>query len=82
MIEFRAGETIHTENSYKYSLELLFRAGARVGMASARGVDRRRGEFFDPRAGFRGRVRPLAATRSKASQLALFVGACPMSSAA
>jgi uncharacterized SAM-dependent methyltransferase len=21
MIEFRAGETIHTENSYKYSLE-------------------------------------------------------------
>ena len=27
-IDFRAGETIHTENSYKYSLE-LFRSHAR-----------------------------------------------------
>ena len=55
-IEFRAGETIHTENSYKYTLESFARPGARVGVASGLGVDRRRRKFFDPRAGVRGAV--------------------------
>ena len=31
-IEFRAGETIHTESSYKYSVEFIQRAGARLRM--------------------------------------------------
>ena len=30
-IEFRAGETIHTENSYKYSIELLAALARGVG---------------------------------------------------
>ena len=41
MIEFRAGETIHTENSYKYTLEVLRRAGARRGLDAGGGLDRR-----------------------------------------
>ena len=38
MIEFRSGETIHTENSYKYSSE--FSRRLRAGRAgSGRGMD-------------------------------------------
>ena len=55
-IDFRAGETIHTENSYKYTLESLRRAGARVGMDTSRGVDRQEEVFFCPGAGLRGGV--------------------------
>ena len=40
-IDFRAGETIHTENSYKYSVESLRRAGARRRLAAGRRLDRR-----------------------------------------
>ena len=40
-IEFRAGETIHTENSYKYSVEFAGRAGARRRLAAGRRMDRR-----------------------------------------
>ena len=39
-IEFRAGETIHTENSYKYSADLIQRAGARHGLDAGSVVDR------------------------------------------
>ena len=38
-IDFRAGETIHTENSYKYSVEIVRRDGARLGLDADRGVD-------------------------------------------
>ncbi len=40
-IEFRAGETIHTENSYKYSIELVPGAGAWQRLVAAPGVDGR-----------------------------------------
>ena len=40
-IEFRAGETIHTENSYKYSVELISGARARQRLVADQGVDRR-----------------------------------------
>ena len=44
-IEFRAGETIHTESSYKYTIESLGRAGARLRLDAGDGVDRRQGYF-------------------------------------
>ena len=56
-IEFRAGETIHTENSYKYSVESLGRAGARRRLAAGGGVDRRAPVFLDPGL-YAGRVVP------------------------
>ena len=37
---FRPGESIHTENSYKYSLARFTRAGARRGLAGAGILDR------------------------------------------
>ena len=40
-IEFRAGETIHTENSYKFSIEVFSSAGARQRLVAAESVDRR-----------------------------------------
>ena len=40
-IEFRAGETIHTENSYKYSVEFVPGAGAWQRLVAAQGLDRR-----------------------------------------
>ena len=40
-IEFRAGETIHTENSYKYSVELVPGHGAWRRLVAAGGVDGR-----------------------------------------
>ena len=41
--EFRGGETIHTENSYKYTLEVLRRDGARRRLDAGRGVVRSAG---------------------------------------
>ena len=38
---FRAGETIHTENSYKYTVEFVPGAGARQRLVAAQVVDRR-----------------------------------------
>ena len=35
-IDFRAGETIHTENSYKYSVELLAALARGVGWLPVR----------------------------------------------
>ncbi len=40
-INFRAGETIHTENSYKYTDRLLPSAGARHRLVFAEILDRR-----------------------------------------
>ncbi len=40
-INFRAGETIHTENSYKYTDRLVRGAGARQRLVAAQGLDRR-----------------------------------------
>ena len=68
-IDFRAGETIHTENSYKYSVESLARAGARRRLAAARGVDRRAQLFLDP--GLRARRRAAAARGRVASRTRL-----------
>ena len=48
--DFRAGETIHTENSYKYSRELVQRAGARGRVDHGAGLDRREPEFRGLRA--------------------------------
>ena len=57
MIEFRAGETIHTESSYKYTVE-SFGALARAAPAGRRrGLDRREGIFLGAGAG--------SATRSR-----------------
>ena len=47
-IEFRAGETIHTENSYKYSDRVAGRAGARRRLAAGGRLDRRARLFLDP----------------------------------
>ena len=47
-IEFRAGETIHTENSYKYSDRVAGRAGARRRLAAGGRLDRRARIFLDP----------------------------------
>ena len=49
-IDFRAGETIHTENSYKYSIEFVRRTGARRRLAAGGGVDRCRRLLQRPRA--------------------------------
>ena len=49
-IEFRAGETIHTENSYKYTVEVFRRAGARLRLDADRDLDRRRRLFLGARA--------------------------------
>ena len=57
-IEFRAGETIHTENSYKYTLRIVRRAGARLGLGFTPRVDR-------PGPVFRG-------VRARAAGVALF----------
>ena len=46
--EFRAGETIHTENSYKYSAGVARRAGARRRLDAGGGVDRRAQVFLHP----------------------------------
>ena len=43
--QFRAGETIHTENSYKYSLDGFRELAARAGFDSARTWTDRRGLF-------------------------------------
>ena len=47
-VEFRAGETIHTENSYKYSVESLGALARGVGWQPAGGVDRRAQVFLHP----------------------------------
>ena len=47
-IEFRAGETIHTENSYKYSVESLGALARGAGWQPVGGVDRRAPIFLDP----------------------------------
>ena len=43
--QFRAGETIHTENSYKYALDGFAELAARAGFAAARVWTDRRGLF-------------------------------------
>ena len=48
--DFRAGETIHTENSYKYSRESFARAGARRRLDHGAGLDRREPQFRGLRA--------------------------------
>ncbi len=60
-IDFRAGETIHTENSYKYTVESFSRAGARHRLVAAAVVDRR----YVRRAG--AEIRRCAARPSRAS---------------
>ena len=45
-IDFRAGETIHTENSYKYSVESLQRAGARRRLDCRRRSGPTRQDYF------------------------------------
>ncbi len=47
-IDFRAGETIHTENSYKYSVESLARAGARRRLEPGRRWTDAEGIFLHP----------------------------------
>ncbi len=47
-IDFRAGETIHTENSYKYSVESLNALARGVGWMPSRPVDRREQVLLDP----------------------------------
>ena len=49
--DFRAGETIHTENSYKYSRDSFARAGARGGLDDAVELDRCQRQFRGLRAG-------------------------------
>ena len=48
---FRAGESIHTENSYKYSLERFAALARGAGWTSARHMDGRRGNVLGSRAG-------------------------------
>ena len=43
--EFRAGENIHTENYYKYSLEEFRALAARAGFSSPKAWTDRRGLF-------------------------------------
>ena len=47
-IDFRAGETIHTENSYKYSIESLGALARGAGWHAFGRVDRRAPIFLDP----------------------------------
>ena len=47
-IDFRAGETIHTENSYKYSLESLGALARGVGWLPAGAWTDARRLFLDP----------------------------------
>ena len=49
-IAFAAGESIHTENSYKYSIPRLRRARPRIGLAARHVLDRREGHVLSPRA--------------------------------
>ncbi len=49
-IDFRAGETIHTENSYKAVLQILRRAGARRRLGPDAGMDGPQEVFQRPRA--------------------------------
>ena len=46
--EFRAGETIHTESCYKYSVEFAWRAGAWRRLDAGGRVERREEVFLDP----------------------------------
>ena len=61
-IEFRAGETIHTENSYKYSVEIARRAGARRRLAAGSRCGPTRDKYFSIQA-FRLADEPRAAPR-------------------
>ena len=47
-IDFRAGETIHTENSYKYSIEKLGALARGAGWRPLRRLDRSAQLFLDP----------------------------------
>ncbi len=57
MIEFRAGETIHTENSYKYTLEAFGALARGSGWKPVGGLDRRQAVFLGAGAGRAGRTK-------------------------
>ena len=70
-IEFRSGETIHTENSYKYTLASFAALARGSGWTPLVGMDRRRWEFFRTCPGLRGRV-TIRSVRSPAGRLPLY----------
>ena len=48
---FRSGESIHTESSYKYSLDRFTALAQRLGLDADRVMDRRRRHVLGSRAG-------------------------------